>query len=237
MNAPLLLRLERTVLERAARLYGTSPSSRAAIAAAAGLRDDEVAILPLPVDPERYSPEPDDAWVRRLQRPTVVFVGRADDPRKNARLLLEAWPLLRRELPEARLVLVGRPPSAPVPEGVEVRGEVADVAAELRPAALFLLPSRQEGFGIVAAEALACGVPVLATPSGGPEHLLRASGGGRVLAGFDAEELAGTAADLLRDEQRLLAMRRAGREYVAREHSPQRLRKLLAAALEEDKVA
>ena len=78
---------------------------------------------------------------------------------------------------------------------------------------------------------------VEATPSGGPEHLLRASGGGRVLAGFDAEELAGTAADLLRDEQRLLAMRRAGREYVAREHSPQRLRKLLAAALEEDKVA
>jgi len=233
LNAPLLLRLERTVLERAARLYGTSPSSRAAIAAAAGLRDDEVAILPLPVDPERYSPEPDDAWVRRLQRPTVVFVGRADDPRKNAGLLLEAWPLLHREQPDARLVLVGTPPATPVSRGVEVRGEVADVAAELRPAALLVLPSWQEGFGIVAAEALACGVPVLTTPSGGPEHLVRTSGGGEVLGGFDATELATAAAALLRDPDRLLRMRHNGRDHILREHSPQRLLTLLAPALAE----
>ena len=102
------------------------------------------------------------------------------------------------------------------------------MADELRTASLFVLPSWQEGFGIVAAEALASGVPVLATRSGGPEELVRASGGGRLLDTYDPEELATSAAELLGDAARLTAMRAAGREYVAREHSPARFRERLA---------
>ena len=98
----------------------------------------------------------------------LTFVGRSDDTRKNLPLLLDAFALVRRERPSARLRLVGSPPPGPVPPGVDVVGVVADVAAELRRAALFVLPSTQEGFGIVAAEALAAGLPVLTTPSGGP---------------------------------------------------------------------
>ena len=63
--------------------------------------------------------------------------------------------------------------------------------------ALVLLPARQEGFGIAAAEALACGVPVVATPSGGPEQLLRDSGGGVVVPGWDAAGFAAAAVALL----------------------------------------
>ena len=118
-------------------------------------------------------------------------------------------------------------------DAVEVPGYVDDLGAALRDAALFVLPSLQEGFGVVAAEALAAGVPVVATPSGGPEELLRASGGGVVLGGFSADELAETLFELLSDVDRLAAMRAAGREHVLREHSPQLFRERLAAAFHE----
>jgi glycosyltransferase involved in cell wall biosynthesis len=107
------------------------------------------------------------------------------------------------------------------------------VPAAIRDAALFVLPSLQEGFAIVAAEALACGVPVLSTPCGGPEELLRSSGGGRVLAGFAVEELVDGIVELLRDPVTLAAMRRRGRGHVIRKHSSDRFRGLLADAFAE----
>jgi glycosyltransferase involved in cell wall biosynthesis len=229
INAPALRRIERRVLADATAVYGISPASRDSLARA-GARTD-VGVLPLPVDLVRFSPEPDDQWQARLDRPTIVFVGRGDDPRKNVRLLLEAWPKIRRSVPGARLVLVGRQPAVPLADGAEALGEIPDVATELRKAALFVLPSLQEGFGLVAAEALACGVPVLSTPCGGPEQLLRESSGGRVLSGFEPDELAETAAHLLADAPHLLTMRKAGHAYVQTEHSPARFRERLAPLL------
>ena len=78
---------------------------------------------------------------------------------------------------------------------------------------------------------MAAGLPVVTTPSGGPEALVRDSAGGVVLSGFTADELADDHCDLLADPDGLAEMRRRGREYVAREHSPARLRELLAEAL------
>jgi glycosyltransferase involved in cell wall biosynthesis len=229
LNAPFLSRLERETLTAASAVYAISPASRDALKHASGRED--VGILPLPVDVARFAPEPDDRWTARLDSPTVMFLGRADDPRKNVRLLLDAWPAIREAVPAARLVLVGRPPAVPLPEGADALGELVDVAAELRTAALLALPSLQEGFGLVAAEALACGVPVLSTPSGGPEELIRASGGG-VTAGFDVQEFADTAITLLQNPDQLLAMRGRGRPYVEREHSPEVFRQRLAELLE-----
>jgi len=230
VNALVLRRLERRLLREAVRVYAISPASRASIAAAAEREEAEVGILPIPVDVGALAPEPDNTWLARLEAPTLAFVGRADDPRKNLSLLFESLPLIRARVPGARLRLIGAPPER-VPDGVDVLGLVDSIAQPLRESTLFVLPSWQEGFGIVAAEALACGVPVVATPSGGPEQLVRDSGGGRVLTGFSAEELAESVSDLLEDVATLGRMRAAGREYVAREHAPARFRALLADAL------
>lgn len=225
---PTLRRVERRVLERARRIYATSRGSRTVLEAAAGR---EVGVLSIPIDLDAFSPEPDDAWASRLERPVLVFVGRADDPRKNINLLFDALPILQECVPEATVRLIGDPPRGPLPPGVHAVGRVASVAEHLRTASLFVLPSRQEGFGIVAAEALAAGVPVLSTRSGGPEELIERSGGGRLLETFEPEELAAVATKLLGDVATLAAMRKHGRAYVEREHAPAAFQTRLAEAL------
>jgi glycosyltransferase involved in cell wall biosynthesis len=232
-GTPVVHRLERETLRRARVLWAISPAARRSLAGVARVPEERIRVVRIPVDSERFSPLADDEWGRGLDAPRLVFVGRASDPRKNVTLLLDAFVRLRERLPNVRLTLAGAPPAGAVPEGVDVLGEVASVAEPLRGATLFVLPSLQEGFGLVVAEALAAGVPALVTPSGGPEGLVRESGGGEVLSGFDAEELADRAAALLGDGGRLREMRRRGRAYVVREHDPAHLRDALREALEE----
>jgi glycosyltransferase involved in cell wall biosynthesis len=219
-----LATLERRVLHGAARVFTTSEASRAQVAAVA---QRDVGILPIPVDFERFYPALDDEWREAFDRPVIAFTGRADDPRKNIGLLLTAFARLRERQPDALLRLIGRPPAGRVSPGVEAVGEVPDVAAELRHAGIFVMPSRQEGFGIAVAEALATGLPVVTTPCGGPEELVRNSNGGCILTSFDPDELADALETLDAG-----SMRAAGRDYVRRVHSPKRFRALLAEALD-----
>ena len=233
LNAPLEHKLERETLRRAGIVWTISPAAARVVANAVRVPEERVRVVRIPVDAKRFLPLADDEWRRGLEEPRLVFVGRASDPRKNISLLLDAFVRLRARIPRVRLALVGAPPSQLVPDGVEVLGAVPSVAEPLRRAALFVLPSLQEGFGIVVAEALASGVPAIVTPSGGPEELIRESGGGEVLSGFDAEELAARIEALLSDEDRLVAMRSKGRAYVVSEHDPAHLRDALRGALEE----
>ena len=233
LNRPLLRRLERHVIRGAAAVCTISPASRRRLAEVGGVAEQDVRVLPIPVDSAAFEPESDESWLARLERPTIVFVGRAWDARKNLPLLLDAFARLRARVPAARLRLVGEPPRAPVPGGVEVLGEVNSVAGAVRSSSLLVLPSLQEGFGIVVAEALAAGVPVVVTPCGGPEELVRSSGGGVVTKTFGAGELATTIGDLLDDAATLAQMRRQGSTYVRRVHSPDAFVAALSSAFEE----
>lgn len=231
-SAPVLSRLERRVLRGASQVYGISAASRRSLATAAGLAEQRIDVLPLPVDLARFAPEPDERWLERLEQPVLAVIGRGDDPRKNVRLALDALPLVRARIPGATLRLIGPRPPRELPEGVDTRGEVDSVAEHLRDCSLLILPSRQEGFGLVAAEALAAGVPVVATPSGGPEDLLRESGAGIVLSGWEAAELADACIALLHDPPRLLDLRRRGLLAARELHSPVVLNDRLREALE-----
>ncbi len=230
-SLPILRAIEQHVLVRASRLYATSPASLAQVAAAADCSPAEIGLLPIPVDLERFAPEDDEPWLRRAElEPVIGFVGRANDPRKNVGMLLRAFALVREELPTARLRLIGQPSAGPTGAGVESTGTVPEVASLVRRCSIVVLPSFQEGFGVVVAESLASGVPVIVTPCGGPEDLVRSSGAGRVTPGWAARDLADCVLELLGDLDLLARARAAARPYVAREHAPARFRGLLAEA-------
>ena len=134
--------------------------------AAGGRRDDRYHVLGNGVDVERFHPRPRGSGFA-AGAPVCIHVGRAA-PEKNRAFLVPVHAHLRRLYPEARLLLVGTGGVAdlqhePLPPGIEHLGERADVDALLRAADVLLLPSFREGLPGVILEALASGVPVLAS--------------------------------------------------------------------------
>ncbi|MBI5104892.1 MAG: glycosyltransferase family 4 protein [Solirubrobacterales bacterium] len=142
------------------------------------------------VDLGAFAPGP----AERAPAPTILCAADLAEPRKRVGLLVEAFARVRRERPDARLVLSRPTRDVPLPAapGIEVRDldDRAALAAANREAWVAALPSVGEAFGLVAAEALACGTPAVVSDAGAlPEVVDRPEVGVR-FAGDDAGDLA-----------------------------------------------
>lgn len=130
---------------------------------------------------------------------TVLFVGR-DWVRKGGPQLLAAWERVAGRLPGARLRILGCSPATDLP-GVEVLGDrpVDEVAAEMARAAVLCVPTRREPFGLVFVEAMAHGLPVVATRVGALPDLVSDGVTGRLVDPDDIDGLAAALTGLLAD--------------------------------------
>ena len=130
-------------------------------------------------------------------------------PIKEQHVLLEAFAKVRRELPRTRLVMIGRGPLKKelearaerlgVREGLLMLGERVDVPQLLPCFDLLMMSSRAEGCPNAALEAMACGVPVVATRAGGTPEVVRDGETGFLVAVGDAAALARHASAILGD--------------------------------------
>lgn len=165
---------------------------------------DRTKVIPNVVDiqsiEERAQEESDHPWLREKQTPIIVSVGRLAQ-QKNFPLLLEALVIVRKEI-DVRLIILGEGSikdelnslvkKLSLEQYVSLPGFSKNPWSSMAKADIFVLPSNEEAFGLVLVEAMACGLPVVATDAigGGPRSVLDNGKYGILVHSNDAQELA-----------------------------------------------
>ena len=173
-----------------------------------------IEVIPNFVDTDRFAPNGAPTELAIVHSSNFRPLKRVDD-------VLAVFERVRKGR-RCRLLLLGDGPERERIEAVararglaadiELLGEQLDVAATLRRAHVFLLPSETESFGLAALEALSCGVPVVASRAGGLPEVVRDGEDGFLLPVGDVDAMADAVGRILDDaalHRRLSATARA----------------------------
>lgn len=229
-----VLRLRNLWLRDAERLVAMSRRIRDE-AQRAGFAQKGVMLLPHGVDTARFRPAADDAeraaWRRRRGLPAgvlAVYTGRLLRG-KGLEALLDAFAAASAERPELRLVIVGAGESQAlsVEEALRHKGEQLGLGSRvvfagrqervedwLRAGDLFVFPSINEALGISLIEAAACGLPAIASRTGGIVDVVEDGRSGLLVTPGAVQELAAALAALAADAKRREALGRRARELA-----------------------
>jgi glycosyltransferase involved in cell wall biosynthesis len=202
------------------RVVTVSESSKRDIHTQMGVDLDRLHVVPVGVDPEIFRPLPQVARVRgRLMTTTS-----SDVPMKGLAPLLEALAKVRTERNDVELVIIGKPKDKSTIPGVIdrlglhdavrfVSGVSTERIVELyAEAEVAVVPSLYEGFSLPAVEAMACGVPLVATTGGAvPEVVGRDGDTGILVPPGDPEALADGLRRALADAELRARVGAAGR--------------------------
>lgn len=209
------------------------------------LKDDTYRSLPVrsPIevianflDCDRYAPRPDPAVRARLCPPDrydglLLHVSNFR-PVKRLDVVVDIFRRVLRER-HVKLLLVGDGPERPriaqiaaeagLSEHLDILGEQDDVRTLLSVGDVFLLPSAQESFGLAAAEAMACGTPVVASRVGGLPEVITHGETGFLHAPEDVAGMADSALALLRDPALRARIAAAARAAIVDRFCEQRI--------------
>lgn len=218
--------LARLFYPRADAVVAVSESAADALAASARLPRGMITVIPNPVVDDTFAaraalPAP-HPWLRGDGPPVIVAAGRLV-PLKDFATLIRAFAIVAGRRP-ARLLILGDGPcrgdlereveAGGLRESVHLPGNVSDVAPYFSRAAVVVMSSRYEGFGLVLVEGMACGTPVVSTDCpGGPRELLDAGRLGPLVPVGDAEQLAGAILRTLDDPPPATALRAQAAKY------------------------
>ncbi len=202
-----LLRLaaEHEVIEEADCVVASTPLESEDLLAHYGADPARLCMSPPGVDHDVFSPGSREEARVRLglgAGPLVLFVGRIQ-PLKGLDVVVEAFRLTHEKLPEARLMVVGGPSGSQgakemaalsasiVTAGLSAAVDIVSpvphmlLADYYRAADVLHVPSRSESFGLVAAEAQSCGLPVVASRVGGLTHAVDDGRSGILVEGWE----------------------------------------------------
>ncbi len=205
-----------------------------------------IEVIPPGIDLRRFAPERGDptevARLRAGATRVIGTVGRLDD-QKSFEVLLDATPALLAEDPASRILIVGEGPRRGdlerqasrlgIEQAVTFAGYRNDVVSAYCAMDVFALPSRHEGFGLVFAEAMALGVPVVGTRVVGSVDAVEDGVTGLLVEHGDPAALAGAILRLFRESELRRTLVANGHDRLRREWSRETLARRTEALFEE----
>ncbi|MCX5933769.1 MAG: glycosyltransferase family 1 protein [Pseudanabaena sp. LacPavin_0818_WC45_MAG_42_6] len=224
------LRIEREILERANCVVATSPQEQETLRSLVSTRG-QIEVIPCGTDTTNFRLTSKTQARTKLKldsrEKVILYVGRFDE-RKGIETLVRAFALLKeRDLKNIKLMIVGGS-SANMPDGAE-RGRIENIVNELglKDSTIFVgrighdvlplyytaadvcvIPSHYEPFGLVAIEAMACGVPVVASNVGGLKFTIIPEETGLLVEPKDVEAFAEGIQRILFDDLWVRKMRK-----------------------------
>ena len=216
----LFLRMQTRVARRLNHITTVSESSKNDICASFKVDPEKVRVIYNGVDCNEFRP------IREIKRRPyqLITTASADQPLKGTQHLIPAFANLRSEFPQLRLTFIGKPK----PDGDTARLishynladhidfkhgiSPAEIVQLYASASLAVVPSEYEGFGLPAAEAMACAVPVVSTDGGALPEVV--GDAGVIVAKADSAALANGIRSLLLDPARRHTLGYRGRQRM-----------------------
>ncbi len=201
---------------------------------------ENIIIIPPGVDVHLYYPPKEEEEKVKTPLPEkYVFCLSRIDTNKGHDLLLHAWDIVRKKVPDVDLVIGGGSPKpkarelgvfASMDKIIEEAGmqeriqKIGYVANEMmRPyyqqAELFVMPSLFEPFGMTCQEAMACGTPVIASKFGGIRNTIRDGYNGYLVDPSSPQEFANAIMKLLKDDTQRAIIGRNAHKVIMAEYS------------------
>ena len=180
-------------------------------------------IMPIPVDCDELTPD-----YNATEIGLIGFAGRISDPRKNIKLLINAVEIAKNEYSNIKLILTGNPHEEINSSAIEFTGVLTreKLVKFYKRLDVFVIPSKQEGFGIVGIEAMACGVPVITTPCGGPaDYVINNQTG--FIADFTPETIAKHIINIINDRKLRHILSKNARNMALNNYSHDRFKQVL----------
>jgi phosphatidylinositol alpha-mannosyltransferase len=217
-----LSKLAQTAMEKVSARIAVSEAARATLIKHVG---GDAVVIPNGVDISTFTnAKPMFGWPGANQ--SIVFLGRGDEPRKGLSVLVEAYPEIRRQHPQVRLLIAG--PGEPDDTlkklsredraSVTVLGMVApqDKASVLASGTIYVAPNTGgESFGIVLLEAMASGTPVVASDLEAFKRVLDNGKAGITFENENSQDLAKVVSNLLSDSVRRTELSAQGKLRAA----------------------
>ena len=217
------LRMQKKVAPQLNRIVCPSNQSKADVIEELKVNEENIDVVLNGIDLDSFTRDE-----RVEQKPyRIITTASADVPLKGLKFLIEAMTEIIEEIPEAHLMVLGRAKEKGdiakqisrlnLEEKISFRSGLSqsEVVSLYLSSHICVIPSLYEGFGFGAGEAMACGLPLISTQSGGLKEVIGQEA--VIIEAASSEAIVKAVKDLFSNKEKQLALSRAGRKRMEKE--------------------